>query len=134
MGITAISQLNNIYTQNFKTEKEYYNSIDYDTLPIAKGYKLSDDDHLRREVIMKLMCNFELDINETEKKFKINFNDYFSWGMNNLKQFEDDNLVRLKKDKITVTEMGKLLIRNITINFDKYIESKEDTAKYSKTI
>ncbi|MCH7827280.1 MAG: hypothetical protein IIC75_04795 [Bacteroidetes bacterium] len=73
-------------------------------------------------------------LNETEKKFKINFNDYFSWGMNNLKQFEDDNLVRLKKDKITVTEMGKLLIRNIAINFDKYIESKEDTAKYSKTI
>ncbi|MCH8170706.1 MAG: oxygen-independent coproporphyrinogen III oxidase [Bacteroidetes bacterium] len=134
MGITAISQLNNIYTQNFKTEKEYYNSIDYDTLPIAKGYKLSNDDHLRRDVIMKLMCNFEVDMQSIEEKFNINFKDYFSWGMNNLKQFEDDNLVSVEKDKITVTEMGKLLIRNIAIIFDRYIENKEDTAKYSKTI
>ncbi|HED37916.1 MAG TPA: oxygen-independent coproporphyrinogen III oxidase, partial [Ignavibacteria bacterium] len=134
MGITAISQLNNIYTQNFKTEKEYYNSIDNDTLPIAKGYKLSDDDHLRRDVIMKLMCDFELNMNSVEEKYKIDFKNYFSWGLNNLKQFEEDNLVSIKDNKITVTEMGKLLIRNIAINFDKYIENKEDTAKYSKTI
>ncbi len=134
MGITAISQLNNIYTQNFKTEKEYYNSIDNNTLPIAKGYRLSDDDHLRRDVIMKLMCDFELNMNSVEEKYKIDFKNYFSWGLNNLKQFEEDNLVSIKDNKITVTEMGKLLIRNIAINFDKYIENKEDTAKYSKTI
>ena len=134
MGITAISQLDNIYTQNYKTEKEYYDAIDNNILPIVKGYKLTDDDHLRRDVIMKLMCNFELDMKSIEERYDIDFEEYFAWGLNNLKQFEEDNLVKIKNNKIYVTEMGKLLIRNIAINFDKYIETKEDTAKYSKTI
>jgi len=134
MGITAISQLNNIYTQNFKTEKEYYESLDKDTLPVAKGYHLTEDDQLRRDVIMKLMCNFELDMNAISEKYNISFKDYFQFGLNNLKEFQKDKLVKIENDKITVTEMGKLLIRNIAINFDGYIERKEDTAKYSKTI
>ena len=134
MGITAISQLNNVYTQNHKNEKNYYESLDKDTLPVAKGYKLSEDDLLRRDVIMKLMCDFELDMNEVSVKYNISFKRYFEWGLNNLKTFQNDGLVKIENEKITVTDMGKLLIRNIAINFDKYLEKKEDTAKYSKTI
>ncbi|MHB8853937.1 MAG: oxygen-independent coproporphyrinogen III oxidase [Ignavibacteriaceae bacterium] len=134
MGITAISQLQNVYAQNFKTEKEYFNSIDNEKLPVAKGYRLSDDDILRREVIMKLMCNFELDFSEIEKQFNINFKEYFAWGLSNLKEMQKDELLLLDDKKIEVTQMGKLLIRNIAMNFDGYIERKEDTAKYSRTV
>ncbi len=134
MGITAISQLHNVYAQNYKTEKEYFNSIDNETLPIAKGYNLSEDDILRREVISKLMCNFELDFSDIEKQFNINFKEYFSWGLNNLDEMINDELLILKDNKIEITQMGKLLIRNIAMNFDGYIERKEDTAKYSRTV
>ncbi len=134
MGITSISQLKNIYAQNYKTEKEYYTALDNETIPTTKGYKLNEDDHIRREVIMKLMCDFELTFNSFEKRFKINFKDYFQWGLNNLKEMEDDELVDTTDDGIKVTEMGKLLIRNIAMNFDGYIERKEDQAKYSRTV
>ncbi|MHB8338300.1 MAG: oxygen-independent coproporphyrinogen III oxidase [Ignavibacteriaceae bacterium] len=134
MGITAISQLQNVYAQNFKTEREYLNSIDNEKLPVAKGYRLSDDDILRRDVIMKLMCNFELDFSAIEKQFNINFKEYFAWGLNNLKEMQKDELLLLDDKKIEVTQMGKLLIRNIAMNFDGYIERKEDTAKYSRTV
>ena len=46
----------------------------------------------------------------------------------------DDGLVELTDDYIKVTDMGRLLIRNIAMNFDGYIERKEDTAKYSRTV
>ena len=134
MGITAISQLQNVYAQNFKTEREYFDSIDNEKLPVAKGYRLSDDDILRRDVIMKLMCNFELDFSAIEKQFNINFKEYFAWGLNNLKEMQKDELLLLDDKKIEVTQMGKLLIRNIAMNFDGYIERKEDTAKYSRTV
>jgi len=61
MGITGISQLQRVYAQNYKTEKEYFTALDNETLPIVKGYRLNDDDVLRRHVIMRLMCDFELD-------------------------------------------------------------------------
>lgn len=134
MGITAISQLQNVYAQNFKTEKEYFDSINNESLPVARGYKLSDDDILRREVITNLMCNFELDFKRIEDKYKINFRDYFALGLSNLTEMENDELVTIKDSKIEITPMGKLLIRNIAMNFDGYIERKEDTAKYSRTV
>src|SRR5690606_35174986 len=134
MGITAISQLDNIYAQNYKTEKEYFHAIDNETLPTAKGYYLSEDDKLRRYVIMRLMCDFELDFQAVENKYKINFKEYFSNGLNNLKEMEADNLVELNDHSLKVKDMGRLLIRNIAMNFDGYIERKEDTAKYSRTV
>ena len=134
LGITAISQLQNIYSQNYKTEKEYYQAIDNETLPSAKGYRLSDDDILRRDVVMKLMCNFELEFKPIEDKYNIDFKKYFAWCLSNLMEMEKDKLVSISEDKIEVTPMGKLLIRNIAMNFDGYIERKEDTAKYSRTV
>jgi len=134
MGITAISQIGRIYSQNYKTEKEYYQVLDSEKIPIAKGYRMNDDDVLRKYVIMRLMCDFELDMSAIENKFSIKFKDYFGWGLNNLKQFEADDLIEVTSNKIIVKDMGKLLIRNIAMNFDGYIERKEDTTKYSKTL
>lgn len=134
MGITSISQLKNVYAQNFKTEKEYYSAIDNETLPTAKGYYLTEDDHIRRFVITKLMCDFELDFLQIERKFKINFKKYFGYGLNNLKEMEADELVTISDQGLKVNDMGKILIRNIAINFDAYIERKEDTTKYSRTV
>lgn len=134
MGITAISQIGDIYSQNYKTEKEYFQALDAEKIPIAKGYRMNEDDILRKFVIMRLMCDFELDYAAIENKFNIDFKKYFGWGLNNLKQFEEDNLVELTSNKIIIKDMGKLLIRNVAMNFDGYIERKEDTAKYSKTL
>jgi oxygen-independent coproporphyrinogen-3 oxidase len=134
MGITSISQLKNIYAQNYKTEKEYYKSLDDGIIPTVKGYKLSEDDHIRSEVIMRLMCDFELDFKSIEEKFNINFKGYFEWGLSNLKEMEKDDLLILSSDGIKVKDMGRLLIRNIAMNFDGYIERKEDKAKYSRTV
>lgn len=134
MGITSISQLKNVYAQNYKTEKEYYSALDSERIPTAKGYQLTEDDHLRREVIMNLMCNFELDFKSIEDQFKIDFKKYFAWGLSNLKEMEADDLVEISDSGIKVKNMGRMLIRNIAINFDGYIERKEDTAKYSRTV
>jgi oxygen-independent coproporphyrinogen-3 oxidase len=134
MGITSISQLKNVYAQNYKTEKEYYSTLDNEKLPTVKGYQLTEDDHLRREVIMKLMCNFELDFKPIEEQFKIDFKKYFAWGLNNLKEMETDGLVEISDGGLKVINMGRMLIRNIAINFDGYIERKEDKAKYSRTV
>jgi len=134
IGITGISQLGRIYSQNYRTEKDYYKALDEERFPITRGYRLNNDDILRKEVIMRLMCDFELNIPKIENQFKIDFKKYFAWGLNNLKEMEADKLIEINNDKIVVSDMGRLLIRNIAMNFDGYIERKEDTAKYSRTV
>jgi oxygen-independent coproporphyrinogen-3 oxidase len=46
----------------------------------------------------------------------------------------DDGLLVLSDDRIKVTEMGRLLIRNIAMKFDGFIERQQDQMKYSRTI
>lgn len=133
-GITAISQLTNVYAQNHKVEKDYYEALDAAKIPTGKGYRLNEDDKIRRYVVMKVMCDFALNFKEVEEKFEIDFRKYFNWGLNNLKEMVEDELVELEKDSLTVTEVGRLLVRNIAMNFDGYIERKEDIGKYSKTL
>ncbi|MFN4111459.1 MAG: oxygen-independent coproporphyrinogen III oxidase, partial [Ignavibacteria bacterium] len=133
-GITSISQLENVYAQNVKTEKEYFYSLDNERLPIFRGYCLNDDDQIRRTVIMRLMCDFELNFNEIENKYNIDFRNYFHRSLDNLKEMSSDGLVEILPDKIKVTEMGRLLIRNIAMKFDGFIEKKQDEMKYSRTI
>ncbi|MBN1301512.1 MAG: oxygen-independent coproporphyrinogen III oxidase [Melioribacteraceae bacterium] len=134
MGITSISQIGNAYAQNMKNEKEYYEAIDAGQIPVVKGYLMNADDVLRKQVIMKVMCDFELDFTEVENKFDIRFEDYFAWGIENIKELEDDGLISIKNRKLTVNEMGRLLIRNVAMNFDGFLERKVDTAKYSRTV
>ncbi|MFA3782379.1 oxygen-independent coproporphyrinogen III oxidase [Melioribacteraceae bacterium 4301-Me] len=134
MGITSISQIGNVYAQNFKKEKEYFDALNNEILPTERGFHLTEDDLLRRHVITRLMCDFEIDFNVIDKKFNIEFEKYFQWSMNQLVEFIADGLVEIKNRKLTVTEMGRLLIRNIAMCFDGYIEKKEDKAKYSRTV
>lgn len=134
MGITSISQHGRIYAQNYKNEKEYFDALDNNVLPVTKGYILTEDDMIRRHVITKVMCDFELNFDSVSEKFDIDFKEYFKWGLNNLPKFAEDNLIKLTDNKLIVTEMGRLLIRNIAMNFDGFIERKEDKAKYSRTV
>ena len=134
MGVSSISQFGEIYAQNYKDEKRYFELIDNGIVPVMKGYKLTADDIIRKEVIMKIMCDFELKFDDIEKKFDIRFEDYFNYGLQHLSEFVEDGLVEISNRKITVSEMGRFLIRNIAMNFDGYIERKEDKAKYSRTI
>lgn len=134
MGVTSISQFGRIYAQNRKTEKAYLAALDQGRLPTAKGYILDADDLLRRHVITRLMCDFELDFASVEKKFDIEFETYFSWGLSNFAEMIADNLVVLEDRMLKVTPMGRLLIRNIAMNFDGYIERQQDSARYSRTV
>ncbi len=134
MGITSISQFGRIYAQNSKDEQSYFAALDHGHPATIKGCRLTNDDILRRRVIMKLMCDFELDFSAIESEFDIEFETYFHRGLENLNEMASDNLLFIQNRKITVTEMGRLLIRNIAMNFDGYIERNEDRARYSRTV
>ncbi len=134
-GMSAISQFQNIYAQNYKELKDYYSRIDEGKLPTAIGYRMNQDDIIRKHVIMRLMCDMELTKSEVEKKFNINFDEYFADSIPKLQEFIEDGLVELTDDKIIVTLMGRLVIRNIAMCFDAYIEKMmREKPIFSRTV
>ncbi len=136
LGMSSISQLKNSYAQNFKYLPEYYEALNQGRLATQRGIRLNRDDQLRRYVIMRLMCDFELNKKRVEEKFQINFDSYFEDALTGLERFVKDGLVQYSDHTIKVTEMGRLLIRNIAMVFDRYLKQDQEQNKplYSRTI
>ena len=134
-GMSAISQFENIYAQNNKDFKEYYAAVDAGRPATRVGYRMTADDHIRKEVIMQLMCDLELDKRQIEKKFGINFEEYFRHDIPKLDQFIGEGLLTNDADKIRVLGSGILIIRNIAMCFDAYLEEMMRTRPvFSKTV
>ena len=124
-----------MYAQNIKEISNYYQTIDKNELATHRGYRLTQDDRLRRYVIMRLMCDFELNKRRVEEKFQINFDRYFADTLPELERFAADGLIESPNGVIAVTDMGRLLIRNITMIFDKYLAQKKVSKPlYSRTV
>ncbi|MEZ4727439.1 MAG: oxygen-independent coproporphyrinogen III oxidase [Caldilineaceae bacterium] len=135
LGMSSISMLSSLYVQNHKTLGEYYQALDAGNLPTLRGVELTQDDRLRREVIVELMCNVALNKARIAEKYGIVFDDYFSDALRQLEPFAEDGLIHLGQDKLTVTTAGRLLIRNIVMNFDAYLQKKADNKPhFSRTV
>jgi oxygen-independent coproporphyrinogen-3 oxidase len=133
-GVSAISAVGASYSQNEKTLDAYYQHLDQHALPIARGAKLRMDDLLRRLIIQRLMCNFELSLASIEIAYPIKFSEYFSTELTQLELLAADGLLKLDDEWITVTMRGRLLIRNICMVFDRYLALAQSPLRYSKTI
>ena len=135
MGVSSISEVNNIYSQNVKTLDEYYAAINENRLPIQKGITLNNDDMLRKHIIEQLMCNFKLDYKTIEKQFDIDFITYFKNELNALETMQKDQLLQLNSNGMKINSLGRLLIRNICMIFDAYLQkAQENGQRFSKVI
>ena len=134
LGVSAISQIGDSYSQNQKKLSDYYKQIDELGHAQWRGVALNQDDIIRREVIKKLICNFRLDIKQIEQKFSLIFNDYFAEDLKLLQCFVDDQLLEITNETITVQAKGRLLIRNICMSFDLYLRKKARQQQFSRVI
>ena len=134
IGITSISTIANSFAQNVRTLDEYYERIDNGELPVFRGVIIDEDDLIRREVIMQLICHFALDFSTISNKFNISFKDYFAKELERYHTMVDDGLITMDEKSITVTPRGRLLIRNICMVFDRYIDPQVQTERFSKLI
>ena len=135
-GLSAISQFQNIYAQNLKNLKDYYKRVDEGLAATNVGYRMTFDDHVRKETIMQLMCHLEIDKRDIEAKFSINFENYFAEAIKKLEVFISDGLLENNSERIFIKGAGKLIIRNVAMCFDAHLAemTKMNKPVFSKTV
>jgi oxygen-independent coproporphyrinogen-3 oxidase len=132
-GMSSISQIPDAYWQNEKDLLKYYAALDAGQAPLARGYLVSDEDKLRRETIMRVMCDLSLDYAAMSQRLGLNFRSHFEREIELLGDFESDGLVRRTSTGIEVTDTGRLFIRNIAMSFDNTLAPIGER-KHSRTI
>lgn len=134
VGVSSIGSVNSQYHQNVRDIDSYYKALESHKLPIWRGVTVSKDDLLRKRVIFDLICHFELSIDSIENDYSIDFNSYFSNELEMLAPFVADGLVKITAHDIQVTSRGRLLIRNICMLFDAYMNELHMINSFSKVI
>jgi oxygen-independent coproporphyrinogen-3 oxidase len=113
---------------------EYELIIESGRLPVCKGLAIDDDDVIRADAIQALMCYDQLDFDDFGKRHNISFRDYFADELARLETLAEDRLIEIDDSGITVTACGRLLMRNIAMQFDRHLHTTANSEQFSKAI
>ncbi|HXG38367.1 MAG TPA: oxygen-independent coproporphyrinogen III oxidase, partial [Bacteroidota bacterium] len=134
-GLSSISHFGNVYAQNAKTLPLYLEAAERGQFATKLGYRMSKDDEIRKFVIMRLMCDLEVDKGEVERRFGIMFDEYFDRSLDMLQEFINEGLVQQSLSTIQVVGAGRYVLRNIALCFDAYTSTREQQKPlYSQTV
>jgi oxygen-independent coproporphyrinogen-3 oxidase len=133
LGVSAISQIGDLYCQNNSDLNQYQNTLAAAQLATSRGLVCNADDRLRRAVIQQLICNFSLEFAEIEQAFNIDFQGYFGALWPQLQGMANDGLITLERERIEVLPVGRLLVRSVCMVFDAYLE-QQNRQRFSRVI
>ena len=130
LGVSSISDSWYSFAQNEKTIEDYYTHLAEDQLPVFRGHVLTPEDLIIRRHILNLMCQFTT----SWKDETLDFPELTS-VLASLEEMQEDGLLTLQDNSITVTEKGKPFVRNICMAFDlRLIRKAPETKLFSMTI
>ena len=94
---------------------------------------MTAEDKIRRTTIMRLMCDLRLDYEAMSRLLGLSFKEHFAAELGSLDDMEADGLLVKTPQGLLVTDLGRLLIRNIAMRFDAYAGTRKEN-RFSRTI
>jgi len=137
MGVSAISYVGGNYFQNLKELPSYEGKISSGGLASFRGFLLSRDDTIRRELITQIMCRGAIDFENFGEKWGFDYRNYFAEDFPGLEELLKDGLVGWNGDRLQIQGKGFLFLRNIAMCFDRYlagIRAQSEHPTFSKTV
>ncbi len=134
LGVSSISQIGDAYSQSVKTLDEYYGCLDAGRLPVERGVTLNEDDRLRREVIMALMCQGKINFSQVNERYGIDCVHYFADALEKLREFEWEGLVMRSSAGLGDSKTGWFVVRPMAMCFDQYLARHQDHQRFSKVL
>jgi len=130
LGMSSISDSWYSFAQNVKTVEEYQEIVNNGEFPVFRGHLLHDEDLVIREHILNMMCHLETNWSDE----RLQFTD-LDKSLEKLTEMENDGLVVISEDGLTIPEKGRPFVRNICMAFDlRLIANKPTTKVFSSTI
>lgn len=123
-GVSAISSLKHTYAQNLKNVSDYYEAVKGKKLPVYRGYRLTQDDQIRKAIILAILCQGHVNYSAFESQFGFDFEAYFLPALKQLKEAKKDGLLEWTCDGFRLTPIGRVFGRNIAMPFDAYLEDQ----------
>lgn len=134
-GVTGISQLDDAYAQNGRDISEYIDTINQGHLYIRRGYVLSDQQKLVREVIETLMCNYSLCWSDVAARLGVSadaLREACGYKESVFSEMQADGLLSFDDDHIRVDTSGRPYVRCVAAALDPLLVNTDK--KFSKPV
>jgi oxygen-independent coproporphyrinogen-3 oxidase len=133
LGTSAISSTPRMYWQNHAELPAWQHALAAQLLPVHRGYELDEDDRARATLIRRLMCDGSIDLAKLGREHGIDPDRYFARELAELDAIRELASYDATTHSIHTTNIGRLLVRNVCMIFDRYHEVTSE-ARYSSTI
>jgi oxygen-independent coproporphyrinogen-3 oxidase len=136
LGMSAIGDIGNAFIQNARSTKEYEPSLLSGHLAAVRGLVRSDEDNLRRTVILSLMCRMRVDLDELEQRTgRTDLAGHFAREWAELAPFAEEGFCTQTERRLDVTPKGRLFLRHMAMVFDEYLRNKRsESPRFSQTV
>jgi oxygen-independent coproporphyrinogen-3 oxidase len=124
LGASGIGSLPQGYVANEGELHAWKRMVEEGILPIKRGIAISEEDRLRREVIERLMCDLDVDLDVIARRYG-RTGDHFSAEMESLADLEADGVVVRDGHRLRITDDGRPLVRAAAARFDQYLKVGE---------
>nr|WP_320117937.1 oxygen-independent coproporphyrinogen III oxidase [uncultured Marinifilum sp.] len=130
LGASSISDAKYAYAQNTKAIKDYENAAGKGELDLVKGYFLTKEDVSIKRAILDITCRRELFFTDDLKKYLP------ETIIEELTIMKEEGIIELDEEKLTVTDLGMIFLRNIAKPFDNKLRysQKGGDKMFSKAI
>lgn len=126
MGCSSISTLPMGYAQNNPEPGAWARAIEADEFAIVRGVATNDEDVKRRDLLDRLLCDFEIDLSQYGGAQN------FIQNLEPIKKLVNDGIAKIDGNIVGATEIGKPFIRLIAQYFDEYLT--QSGGKHSRVI
>jgi oxygen-independent coproporphyrinogen-3 oxidase len=134
-GMSSISDVGGAYAQNSHRLKDWGDKVAAGQIPVERGAAVSDDDVMRRFVINRVMCLLRLDLGEVEARFGAAGRAAIATSLKKgVQELVDDGLVTFDGEVLHVLPLGQLLVRNVAMLFDAYLDKAGAKKQFSRTV
>lgn len=118
IGPSGMTQLSSWYFQNTYSISDYCKDVAAGAIPVFRGYALSNDDVIRREIMNEIMTYYRIDKGAFEAHYTTPFDTCFSKELPGLTALAQDGILEITASSINVTSLGRFFLRNICMVFD----------------
>ena len=132
-GVSSISQIGSSFFQNQTDLDNWGEQLNKGLLPTMRQVSSTTDDLIRKTVIMSLLCHLTVKFDDLDTLFAIDSRSYLNRSVKQLSEMEKDGLVTVTSEAISVTNAGRLMVRQVCMAFDAYRDDSE-TPRFSKAI
>ncbi len=120
LGWSGSSRFLNVYAQNTMSYQDWMDVVGQGRLATAKGYRMSQDDSIRRNVIDSIICLHGVNFAEIGAANRIDFKEYFAQELPRLDALAKDGILDYDGNSIEVTLLGIHFFPQICNVFDRH--------------